>query len=46
VKQDALYALGATIIRTPTEYMFDHTGSHIGVAIELSRTLPNAHILD
>jgi cystathionine beta-synthase len=45
-KQDALAALGSTIIRTPTEMQFDHVGSHIGVAIELSKTLPRAHILD
>jgi cysteine synthase len=45
-KQDALAALGSTIIRTPTEMQFDHVESHIGVAIELSKTLPRAHILD
>ena len=31
-KMDVLQALGATIIRTPTEYAFDHLYSHIGVA--------------
>jgi cystathionine beta-synthase len=45
-KQDVLAALGATIIRTPTEMPFDHVGSHIGVAIDLQKTLPRAHILD
>ena len=45
-KQDVLQALGATIIRTPTEMPFDHVCSHIGVALDLSRTLPNAHLLD
>jgi len=45
-KSDVLAALGATIIRTPTEMPFDHVASHIGVALELQRTLPRAHILD
>ena len=45
-KQDALRALGATVIRTPTEMPFDHVGSHVGVAIELQRTLERSHILD
>lgn len=45
-KSDVLAALGATIIRTPTEMPFDHVASHIGVALDLQRTLPNAHILD
>jgi cystathionine beta-synthase len=45
-KSDVLAALGSTIIRTPTEMPFDHIGSHIGVALELQKTLPRAHILD
>ena len=45
-KSDVLAALGATIIRTPTEMPFDHVGSHIGVALDLQKTLPRAHILD
>lgn len=45
-KQDVLAGLGSTVIRTPTEYMFDHTGSHIGVAIELNKKLADSHILD
>lgn len=45
-KSDVLAALGATIIRTPTEYAFDHLDSHIGIALKLSRELPNAHMLD
>ncbi len=34
-KQDALKALGATVIRTPTEMQFDNVGSHLGIAIDL-----------
>ena len=45
-KQVVLEALGAEIIRTPTEAAFDSPDSHIGVAARLQRELPNAHILD
>ena len=45
-KVDVLKALGAEIIRTPTEAAFDSPESHIGVAARLVRELPNAHILD
>ena len=45
-KQDALQGLGATIVRTPTELPYDHTGSHIGVALDLNKKLPNSHVLD
>ncbi len=45
-KQVVLEALGAEIIRTPTEAAFDAPESHIGVARKLQRELPNAHILD
>ncbi len=45
-KQDVLAALGAKIIRTPTEAAFDAPESHIGVAARLEKELPNAHILD
>ena len=45
-KQDALTGLGATVIRTPTPYAFDHLYSHIGIAIQLTRDLENAHCLD
>jgi len=45
-KQDALKGLGAAVVRTPTTLPFDHRYCHIGIAIELSRTLPNAHCLD
>ena len=42
----ALTALGAEIIRTPTEAAWDAPESHIGVALRLQKELPNAHILD
>jgi cystathionine beta-synthase len=45
-KQVVLEALGAEIIRTPTEAAFDSPLSHIGVAKQLQGILPNAHILD
>ncbi len=45
-KQVVLEALGAEIIRTPTEAAWDAPESHIGVAIHLQKLLPNAHILD
>jgi cystathionine beta-synthase len=45
-KQVALAALGAEIIRTPTEAAWDSPESHIGVAKKLQRELPRAHILD
>jgi cystathionine beta-synthase len=45
-KQVILEALGAEIIRTPTEAAWDAPESHIGVARRLQRELPNAHILD
>lgn len=45
-KQVTLAALGAEIIRTPTEAAWDAPESHIGVAKKLQKTLPNAHILD
>ncbi|MTE25167.1 pyridoxal-phosphate dependent enzyme, partial [Microbacterium sp. ZXX196] len=45
-KQVALKALGAEIIRTPTEAAWDAPESHIGVAKKLQPELPNAHILD
>ena len=41
-----LQALGAEIIRTPTEAAWDAPESHIGVAKKLQAELPNAHILD
>ncbi|TDJ77127.1 MAG: cystathionine beta-synthase [Planctomycetota bacterium] len=45
-KQVVLEALGAEIIRTPTEAAFDDPASHIGVAKQLHSVLPNSHILD
>jgi cystathionine beta-synthase len=45
-KQVVLEALGAEIIRTPTEAAWDAPESHIGVAKQLQKILPNAHILD
>jgi cystathionine beta-synthase len=45
-KQVVLEALGAEIIRTPTEAAFDAPESHIGVAKQLQKILPNAHILN
>jgi len=45
-KVDVLKALGAQIIRTPTEAAFDSPESHIGVAKRLNKEIPNSHILD
>ncbi len=45
-KQVVLEALGAEIIRTPTEAAFDAPESHIGVAKRLNEVIPNSHILD
>jgi cystathionine beta-synthase len=45
-KQVVLEALGAEIIRTPTEAAWDSPDSHIGVARRLKEVIPKAHILD
>ena len=45
-KVDVLKALGAEIIRTPTEAAFDSPDSHIGVAKRLNKEIPRSHILD
>jgi cystathionine beta-synthase len=45
-KQVVLEALGAEIIRTPTEAAWDAPESHIGVAKRLKEVIPNSHILD
>lgn len=45
-KQATLEALGATIIRTPTEAAFDDPDGLIEVAKKLQKETPNAHILD
>jgi len=45
-KQVVLEALGAEIIRTPTEAAWDSPDSHISVAKKLEKELPHAFILD
>ncbi len=45
-KQIALEALGAEIIRTPSEVAFDDPSSHISVAKKLNHEIKNSHILD
>ncbi len=45
-KQVVLEALGAEIIRTPTEAAYDAPESHITVANRLKEVIPNAHVLD
>ena len=45
-KVDVLKALGAEIVRTPTEAAFDAPESHISVAKRLQEEIPNSHILD
>ena len=45
-KQVVLEALGAEIIRTPTEAPWDSPESHIGVAKRLQEVIPRSHILD
>lgn len=45
-KQVVLEALGAEIVRTPTEAAWDSPHSHIGVAKKLNKQIPNSHILD
>ncbi len=45
-KEVILKALGAEIVRTPTEAAWDAPDSHIGVARKLEKKIPNAHILD
>jgi cystathionine beta-synthase len=45
-KQVVLEALGAEIVRTPTEAAWDAPDSHIEIAKVLQKALPNAHILD
>ncbi len=45
-KQVTLAALGAEIIRTPTEAAWDSPESHIGVAKKLNSEIKNSHILD
>ncbi|EQC33376.1 cystathionine beta-synthase [Saprolegnia diclina VS20] len=45
-KVNVLKALGAEIIRTPTEAAWDSPESHIGVAKRLNAEIKNSHILD
>jgi cystathionine beta-synthase/cysteine synthase A len=45
-KAVVLEALGAKIVRTPTEAAWDDPESHIGVAKKLNSEIPNSHILD
>jgi cystathionine beta-synthase len=45
-KQRVMEALGAEIVRTPTEAAHDSPESNFGVAERLCREIPNAHILD
>ena len=45
-KQVILNALGAEVVRTPTEAAWDAPDSHIGVAKKLQQEIPRAHILD
>jgi len=45
-KVDVLKALGAEIIRTPTEAAWDSPDSHIGVAKRLNAEIPNSIIPD
>lgn len=45
-KSDTLKALGAKIIRTPTELPCDHVNSHIGVAIRLNKEIEDSVIPD
>ena len=44
-KADVLRALGAEIIRTPTEAASDAPESHISVARRLNAEIPNSHIV-
>jgi len=45
-KQIAIEALGAKIVRTPTEALSSDPESHISVAKKLNSELDNSHILD
>ncbi|KAG5456637.1 MAG: tryptophan synthase beta subunit-like PLP-dependent enzyme, partial [Olpidium bornovanus] len=45
-KVDVLKALGAEIVRTPTEAAWDSPESHISVAKKLNAEIPNSVILD
>lgn len=45
-KVDVLHALGAEVIRTPTEASFIDVDSHIGIARKKNKEIENSIILD
>lgn len=45
-KQATMEALGAEIVRTPTEAGHDSPESNFAVAVRMQKEIPNAHILD
>ena len=45
-KSVVLKALGAKVVRTPTEAAWDDPNSHIGIAKKLNSEIPNSYILD
>ena len=45
-KEVVLKALGAEIVRTPTEAAWDDPESHIEIAKKINKNTPNSHILD
>eukprot|EP00386_Alphamonas_edax_P004160 GDKI01013071.1.p2 GENE.GDKI01013071.1~~GDKI01013071.1.p2 ORF type:complete len:550 (-),score=235.50 GDKI01013071.1:555-2129(-) len=45
-KVNMMKALGAEILRTPTEAAWNSPESHIGLALKLNQALENSHILD
>jgi cystathionine beta-synthase len=45
-KELTINALGAKIVRTPTEAAHDDPTSNFGVAKKLNKEIPNSHILD
>jgi cysteine synthase A len=45
-KEVVLEALGAKIYRTPSEAKWSDENSHLSLARQLQKTLPNAHLLD
>lgn len=45
-KSDVMEKLGAKIIRTPTSCAWDDPQSHLSVAANLQKEIPNSHILD
>lgn len=45
-KSDVIEKLGSRIIRTPTSAAWNDPDSHLSVAANLNREIPNSHILD